>query len=74
MAVGEIDASKHISRVGDLDHAVELLEMVKTQCIDGKAVVYPHRRTRVIRAVQEWTAQDEAAYLEAEVRDWGRWD
>ena len=63
MAAGEIDAGKHISRVGDLDHAIELLEMVKAQRIDGKAVVYPHRRSDKILAVPSWSAQDERAYL-----------
>src|SRR5574341_111290 len=63
MDAGEIDAGKHISRVGDLDHAVEFLEMVKAQRIDGKAVVYPHRHSDEILAVPSWSAQDERAYL-----------
>jgi threonine dehydrogenase-like Zn-dependent dehydrogenase len=71
MAAGEIDAAKHISRVGDLDHAVELLEMVKAQRIDGKAVVYPHRRSSEILTVPAWSAQDEHDYLQAgEVGPW----
>ncbi len=65
MAAGEIDAGKHISRVGDLDHAVEFLEMVKAQRIDGKAVVYPHRRSGEILAIPSWSSQDERAYLAA---------
>ncbi len=63
MASGEIDPSVHITRIGDLDHAVELLKMVKAQQIDGKAIVYPHRRTSEIRTVQAWTAADERDYL-----------
>jgi threonine dehydrogenase-like Zn-dependent dehydrogenase len=63
MATGEIDAGKHISRIGDLDHAIEFLEMVKAQRIDGKAVVYPHRRSDRILAVSSWSAQDERTYL-----------
>lgn len=66
MAAGEIDAGKHISRVGDLDHAVEFLEMVKAQSIDGKAVVYPHRRSDEILAISSWSSQDERGYLQAE--------
>jgi L-sorbose 1-phosphate reductase len=65
MAAGEIDAGKHISRVGDLDHAVEFLEMVKAQRIDGKAVVYPHRLSDKILAVPSWSVQDERAHLMA---------
>lgn len=63
MAAGEIDAGQHISRIGDLDHAIEFLEMVKAQRIDGKAVIYPCRRSGEIQAVPSWSAQDERAYL-----------
>jgi threonine dehydrogenase-like Zn-dependent dehydrogenase len=65
MAAGEIDAGKHISRVGDLDHAIEFLGMVKAQLIDGKAVVYPHRRSGEILTIPSWSSQDERAYLQA---------
>jgi threonine dehydrogenase-like Zn-dependent dehydrogenase len=63
MVSGEINAGAHITRIGDLDHAIEFLEMVKAQEIDGKAVVYPHRRTDEIIGVPSWSAEDEAAYL-----------
>jgi D-arabinose 1-dehydrogenase-like Zn-dependent alcohol dehydrogenase len=63
MASGEIDPALHITRIGDLEHAVELLQMVKAQQIDGKAVVYPHRRTGEIKTVPTWTAEDEKNYL-----------
>ena len=63
MASGEIDAGAHITRIGDLDHAIEFLEMVKAQEIDGKAVVYPHRHTDEIMTVPFWTGEDERAYL-----------
>ena len=64
MAAQEIDAGDHIARIGDLEHAPEFLRMIKAQEIDGKAVVYPHRRSREIHAVKSWTGQDERAYLE----------
>ena len=66
MASGEIDPAVHITRIGDLEHAIELLKMVKAQQIDGKAVVYPHRRTSEIKAVKAWTAADEKNYLSTE--------
>jgi hypothetical protein len=43
--------------------------MVMEQEIDGKAVVYPHRRSAEIRAVKSWSAQDEAEYLRAVTSD-----
>jgi len=63
MTKGEIDAGCHITRIGDLEHAVEFLSMIMGQEIDGKAVVYPHRHSAEIRAVTSWSAQDEAEYL-----------
>jgi threonine dehydrogenase-like Zn-dependent dehydrogenase len=60
----KIDAGAHITRVGDLDHSIELLQLVKAQQIDGKAVVYPHRRTQNIVQVPSWSAQDENNYLQ----------
>ena len=63
MACGEFDPGVHITRIGDLEHAIELLKMVKAQQLDGKAIVYPHRRTEAILTVQSWTAADEQRYL-----------
>lgn len=64
MAAGKIDAGRHITRIGDLEHAIDFLRLIMAQEIDGKAVVYPHRRTRAIRAVKSWSAQDEREYLQ----------
>jgi threonine dehydrogenase-like Zn-dependent dehydrogenase len=63
MLTREIDAGCHITRIGDLEHAIEFLRMIMAQETDGKAVVYPHRRTTEIRVVKSWGAQDEADYL-----------
>ena len=64
MAAREIDAGDHIARIGDLSHTDDFLQMIKAQAIDGKAVVYPHRRTGEIRTVKSWTAKDEQDYLQ----------
>ncbi len=63
MQDGEIDAGSHITRIGDLEHAVEFLEEIRAQAIDGKAVVYPHRRTETIESVRSWSAADERRWL-----------
>jgi threonine dehydrogenase-like Zn-dependent dehydrogenase len=65
MAAGEVDAGNHITRIGDLEHAPAFLDMIKAQTLDGKAVVYPHRRTSEILSVPRWTAEDERRYLQA---------
>ena len=63
IAQGQIDASAHITRIGDLNDAPAFLGMVKAQQLDGKAVVYPHRRSAEILAVPAWSAEDEKSYL-----------
>ncbi len=63
MAEGAIDAAAHITRIGDLDHAPRLLSMVGARELDGKAVVYPHRRTDRIHAAESWSGRDEERYL-----------
>jgi L-iditol 2-dehydrogenase len=64
MAAHEIDAGDHIARIGDLAHTADFLQMIKAAAIDGKAVVYPHRRSGEIRTVKSWTAKDEQDYLQ----------
>jgi L-iditol 2-dehydrogenase len=63
MAAGHIDPGAHITRIGDLDHVVDFLHMAKDRRIDGRAVVYPHRRSGRIREVRSWSAEDERTYL-----------
>ena len=63
MATGAVDAGSHIAQIGDLDHSIEFLEMVQAQDIDGKAIVYPHRRTNEKLTVSAWTGGDEKEYL-----------
>jgi len=66
MAAGEIETAAHITRIGDLEHAGEFLQMIQARALDGKAVVYPHRRTEKIRSVDRWTGDDEQEYLAPE--------
>lgn len=63
MAGGDIDPGIHIAHVGDLEHAPQLLEMARGQAVDGKAIVYPHRRSSSLLAVSGWDAEDERRYL-----------
>lgn len=63
MATEKIETAAHITRIGDLEHSPELIRMIKAQQLDGKAVVYPHRRCDEIQAVEGWTKADESSYL-----------
>jgi L-iditol 2-dehydrogenase len=64
MTNGSLDPSSHIAQVGDLEHAIGFLNLVKSNEIEGKAMVYPHRRASQPRSVAVWTAKDEQEYLE----------
>lgn len=59
----EVDPAAHIAHVGDLEHAPELLRMAREGRVEGKAIVYPHRRTSSIATVSRWDADDEQRYL-----------
>ena len=63
MATGQIEAGAHIAHIGDLTHAPRLFEMAREQLVEGKAIVYPHRRTETIATVSRWDADDEQRYL-----------
>ncbi len=63
MASGDIDPAAHIAHIGDLAHAPELLAMAREGRVEGKAVVYPHRRSAAIATVSRWDAADEQRYL-----------
>ena len=64
MQAGTIDPASHITQIGDLEHAIDLIKMVKAQQIDGKAIVYPHRRTEKVLSVDSWSLSDEKQYLQ----------
>ncbi len=63
IASGAIQPAVHITRIGGLEHAPDLLKMVKAKTIDGKAIVYPHQISPAILSVSSWTAEDERSYL-----------
>lgn len=65
MAAGDIDAGAHIAHVGDLEHAPELLQMARQHRVEGKAIMYPHRRSPSIATVPRWDPDDEHRYLAA---------
>ena len=60
---GKIDAAAHIAKIGGLEHALELIEDVRHQRLEGKAVLYPHRRIGAAFEVEGWTGNDENRHL-----------
>lgn len=65
MAAGRIDPGLHISHVGDLEHTLDFLAMIRDRSNDGKAVVYPNLRLPLIREVERWGAADEQTHAGA---------
>ncbi len=63
MARKEIETAAHITRIADLEHVPEIIAMIKRQELDGKAIIYPHRRIAEIRTVESWTPGDEQKHL-----------
>ena len=63
MCDGTIDAAAHIAKIGGLEHALELIDDVRHQRLEGKAVLYPHRKTDAAFSVEGWTGDDEVRHL-----------
>ena len=63
MASGRIVVDRHIVKVGSMNHALQLIDDVRHQRLDGKAVLYPHRPIDQAFEVNSWSAEDEAEHL-----------
>lgn len=63
MVQKKINPGSHITRIADLEHAIEILQQIRNREIDGKAVIYPHQRLKSMRSVPCWTGRDEQQYL-----------
>jgi len=61
---GSFRLGKYIRLVGDLDDAIEFLNLVNQRKIDGKAIVYPHTKVdKPVNVEDEWTRQKEIEFL-----------
>jgi threonine dehydrogenase-like Zn-dependent dehydrogenase len=60
----EIDAGNYVAAVGSLDHAIDVLKMIKDTQIDGKAILYPHILKTPLQMVDRWDPVAERQYLE----------
>ncbi len=63
MAEGTINAAPHIAKIGSMAQSIELIDDVRHQRLDGKAVLYPHKPIAAAFEVDGWTAEDEARHL-----------
>jgi len=62
---GEFQVGTQVKLIGDLNYAIEFLDMVQNGKVDGKAIVYPHTKlNQVITVEDEWTREKEIKHLE----------
>jgi L-iditol 2-dehydrogenase len=64
IALGEIDAGRHMTMVGSLDQLPRALQMVKNTETDGKIVLYPHIRQTALSVAKNWGREDELKFVE----------
>ena len=64
----DIDTGNYVAAVGSLDNAVRVLNMIKENKIQGKAILYPHIRKTGLKIVNNWDAKAENKYLEENLK------
>ncbi len=64
IAKGEIDAGNYVYGVGGLQHAVQVLKMIKESKVEGKVILYPHAKVDQIVQVDYWDGESEERFLE----------
>lgn len=65
LASGEFDAGNYVYGVGGLEHTVEILERMRTERVNGRAIVYPHGGVTEFRKVDYWSADSERELFDA---------
>lgn len=63
IAGNDIDPGNYVAAVGSLDHAIDVLKMIKETKIDGKAILYPHSKPTPLQMVEYWDKQSEINFL-----------
>jgi L-iditol 2-dehydrogenase len=61
---GDIDPGNYVAAVGSLDAARGVLEMIRDNRIQGKAILYPHISHVDLAMVDYWDKQKEEEFLE----------
>ena len=65
VASGEFNPGLHLDMVGSLDQFSKALEMIKTQSVEGKIVLYPQIPAMDLLRVKAWTRRDETDFLKS---------
>ena len=65
---GDIDPGNYVAAVGCLDDAKIVLESIRDNKIQGKAILYPHIPPVELSMVERWDGKQETAFLEKYLR------
>jgi len=64
----DIDPGNYVAAVGSIDNSVKVLEMIKSNKIQGKAIIYPHIRHMELNMVDYWDGEKEDIFLEENLK------
>lgn len=64
VAGGDIEPGNYVCGIGALEHAPEILKMMRENRLDGRAVLYPHAPVGDFLAVDSWSRSREEEHLE----------
>ena len=65
----DIDAGNYVAAVGSIESAIKVLQMIKNNKIQGKAILYPHIRQMDLKMVDHWDKEKENKFLEENLKD-----
>lgn len=65
----DIDAGNYVAAVGSIDNAVKVLQMIKNNQIQGKAILYPHSKQIDLKMVNNWGKEKENKFLEKNLKN-----
>lgn len=63
LASDKFDAGNYVYGVGGLEHTIEILERMKRERMNGRAIVYPHAVVTEFRKVDYWSGELEREFL-----------
>ncbi len=65
----DIDTGNYVAAVGSIDNSIKVLNMIKNNQIQGKAILYPHVKQTDLKTVDYWDKEKEDKFLEENLKD-----
>jgi len=65
----DIDPGNYVAAVGSIDNAPKVLQMIKNNEIQGKAILYPHIKQMNLKMVDYWDEEKENKFLDEYLKD-----